>query len=157
MKAEVQLIVKAIGKGTISDDEAVALLSPLRAERNRIEAELTNAESHTNVVELHPQAVQRFKENVEDLAAILTAPDAAPDLALVGGFRSLVEAVIVQPRQAGEECEVQIRGHLAALMGAEVSALQVVAGAFPPPPRNSSSSSGGKEKPPEGVLSGAHF
>ncbi len=73
-------------------------------------------------------AVQRFKENVEDLAAILTAPDVTPDLALVGSFRSLAEAVIVEPRKAGEEYEVRIRGHLAAPMGAEVSALQVVAG-----------------------------
>jgi site-specific DNA recombinase len=133
-KAEIQLIVKAIGKGTISDDEATNALNPLRSELVRMEAELATAESHTNVVELHPQAVQRFKENVEDLAAILTAPDVTPDFALVGSFRSLVEAVIVQPRKAGEEYEVRIRGHLAALMGAEVSALQMVAGARLEPP-----------------------
>jgi site-specific DNA recombinase len=81
------------------------------------------------VIELHPQAVQRFKENVEDLARILTDRDAAPDLALIGSFRSLVESVVVQPRKAGEEYEVGIRGHLAALLGMEtVSAIQMVAG-----------------------------
>lgn len=122
-KAEIERIVGAIAKGIISDDEAVRLLGPARAERERVEAELATAESFTNVVELHPQAVQRFKENIEELAAILTTPEATPDLTLIGGFRSLVEAVIVQPRKAGEEYEVRIRGHLAALMGAEVSAL----------------------------------
>jgi site-specific DNA recombinase len=69
-----------------------------------------------------------FKENIESLAEILADRDASPDLALIGSFRSLVEAVIVQPRKAGEEYEVRIQGRLAALMGAEVSAIQMVAG-----------------------------
>ena len=67
------------------------------------------------------------KRYLEDLSAILTGPT-NPDLALIGSFRSLVEGVVVQPRKAGEEYEVNIRGHLAALMGVEVSALQMVAG-----------------------------
>ena len=133
-KSEIQRIVGAIAKGTIDDDEAVALLNPLRTECKRIEAELVVAESHTNVIELHPQAVQRFKENVEDLAAILVDRDTVPDLALTGSFRSLVEGVIVQPRLAGEEYEVRIRGHLAALMGLKVSSVQVVAGEGLEPP-----------------------
>ncbi len=109
------------------------MLNPLRAERVRIGTELETAECRTNVVELHPQAVQRFKENLEDLSAILTGPT-NPDLALIGSFRSLVEGVVVQPRKAGEEYEVNIRGHLAALMGVEVSALQMVAGEGLEPP-----------------------
>ena len=111
------------------------MLGPLRAEVKRIEAELTNADSNTNVVELHPQAVQRFKENVEDLAAILTDKGGTPDLAPIGSFRTLVEAVIVLPREAGAEYKVRIRGHLAALMGLEhVSAIPLVAGEGLEPP-----------------------
>jgi site-specific DNA recombinase len=120
-------VVGAIAKGLISDNEA-SLLGPLRAEIARIEADLATADSRTNVIELHPQAVQRFKDNIEELAEILTDRDAKPDLELIGSFRSLVEAVIVQPRKAGEEYEVRIQGRLAALMGAEVSAVQMVAG-----------------------------
>jgi site-specific DNA recombinase len=116
-KSEIQRVVGAIAKGIINDSEAAASLSPLRATLARLETELANAESHTNVIELHPQAVQRFKENIEDLASILTSRDETPDLALFGSFQSLVEGVIVQPRKAGQEYEVRIRGHLAALMG----------------------------------------
>ena len=126
-KGEIQRIVGSIAKGIISDNEAADLLGPARTELSRIEAELATAETHTNVIELHPQAVQRFKENLEDLAEILTNRDAVPDLALTGGFRSLVETVIVQPRKAGEEYEVRIRGYLAALMGAGTSAVVMVA------------------------------
>ena len=126
--------MSAIAKGLISDSEAAESLEPLRSELARIEAELATADSHTNVIELHPQAVQRFKENIEGLAEILTNRNSGPDLALIGSFRSLVEAMIVQPRKAGEEYEVRIRGRLAALMGAEVSAIQMVAGEGLEPP-----------------------
>jgi site-specific DNA recombinase len=54
----------------------------------------------------------------------------------MGTFRSLVESVIVQPRWAGEEYEVSIRGYLASLMGVGVPALLMVAreGLEPPTP-----------------------
>ncbi len=93
----------------------------------RIEAELATAETHTNVIELHPQAVQRFKDNLEALADILTK-DSLPDLEIAGTFRSIVESVVVQPRKVGEEYVVNIRGYLANLMGVEPSALLLVAG-----------------------------
>jgi site-specific DNA recombinase len=80
------------------------------------------------VVELHPQAVQRFKDNLETLAKIISDKDGLPDLEISGTFRSLVERVAVQPRKAGEEYVVNIRGYLAGLMGIEPSALMMVAG-----------------------------
>ena len=127
-KSEIQRIVSSIAKGLITEDEAASLLGAARRDITRLEAELTTAGSTTNVIELHPQAVQRFKDNVEALADILVTKDALPDLELIGTFRSLVESVIVRPRKAGEEYEVSIRGYLASLMGAEVSALSMVAG-----------------------------
>jgi hypothetical protein len=85
------------------------------------------AQTHTNVIELHPQAVQRFKDNIEALAKILSDKDGLPDLEIAGTFRSLVESVVVEPRKAGEEYVVNIRGYLASLMGVEPSALLMVA------------------------------
>ena len=135
-KSETQRIVSSIAKGLITDDEAADLLNTARREIVRLESELATANSKTNVIELHPQAVQRFKENVEALADILVTNDALPDLELMGTFRSLVERVVVAPRKAGTEYEVGVRGYLASLMGAEMSALVVVAreGLEPPTP-----------------------
>jgi site-specific DNA recombinase len=135
-KSETQRIVSSIARGLITDDEASPLLGEARREISRLESELATANSKTNVIELHPQAVQRFKENVEALADILVTKDALPDLELMSTFRSLVESVVVQPRMAGEEYEVSIKGYLASLMGAEMSALVVVAreGLEPPTP-----------------------
>jgi site-specific DNA recombinase len=80
------------------------------------------------VVELHPQAIQRFKDNIEALAKILSDKEGLPDLEIAGTFRSLVESVVVQARKAGEEYVVNIPGYLASLMGIEPSALMMVAG-----------------------------
>jgi hypothetical protein len=84
------------------------------------------SETITNVVELHPQSIGLFKQNIEQLSDVLSSGQDA-NLSLVGIFRSWVEAVIIEPRQAGAEYTVQIRGRLAALMGAEVSAIEMVA------------------------------
>ena len=80
------------------------------------------------------QAVELFGRKLEALADILVAKDALPDLELVGTFRSLVESVVVRPRKAGEQYEVNIRGYPASLMRAEVSALSMVAGEGLEPP-----------------------
>jgi site-specific DNA recombinase len=133
-KAEIQRTVNSIAKGVITDDEAASILAPARLDLARIEADLATAQTHTNVVELHPQAVQRFKDNIEALAKILSDKDGLPDLEISGTFRSLVESVIVQPRKAGEEYVVNIWGYLASLMGVGPSALLMVAGEGLEPP-----------------------
>jgi site-specific DNA recombinase len=85
----------------ITDDEAASLLEPARREVARLEAEISTAESDTNVIELHPQAVRRFKENIEALAEILTTKNGFPDLDLISTFRSLVEGVTVSSPKGG--------------------------------------------------------
>ena len=101
-KSEIQRIVGSIAKGLITEDEAASLLNAARSEIARLESELATADTRTNVIELHPQAVQRFKENLEALADILVTKDALPDLELVGTFRSLVESVVVAPGKPGK-------------------------------------------------------
>jgi site-specific DNA recombinase len=133
-KSEIQGIVGSIAKGLITDDEAASLLKPARLLAAQLESQIATADSVTNVIELHPQAVQRFKENIEALADILTTKDAMPDLDLIGTFRSLVERVVVHPRKPKDEYQVSIRGYLASLMGLEMSAVPMVAGEGLEPP-----------------------
>jgi site-specific DNA recombinase len=68
----------------ITDEEAAAILGPARISLSRIEAELAAAQTNTNVIELHPQAVQRFKENIEQLAQILSDKNGTPNLEIIG-------------------------------------------------------------------------
>ena len=73
-----------------------------------IEAQTALAGEETNVVDLHPQAVIRFKENIEQLAEILK--DAKqPSLELLSTFKQLVATVVVLPRKARENYTVKIK------------------------------------------------
>src|SRR5690606_21901329 len=62
-KAQIKRTVELVTKGLIDENEAADILVPARKERDRLENELAKAEPVTNVVELHPQAVQRFRDN----------------------------------------------------------------------------------------------
>lgn len=119
-------LIDKMSRDLISDDEAMPLLDSLRAEKTRIDEELSVAAEDTNVIELHPQAVTRFKENIESLAAIL-ADGEIPDAEIVGPFRELVAAVVVSPRKAGEPYDIQIKGYLSSLLDSDMSAIKVVA------------------------------
>ena len=77
-KAEIQRAVTSIAKGSITDAEAAPILESARRDIARLEGELATANGNTNVVELHPQAVQRFKDNIEALTEILAQAGAKP-------------------------------------------------------------------------------
>jgi site-specific DNA recombinase len=87
----------------------------LRAEQDRLKGELAVAAEDTGIIAMHPQAVTRFRENIEELAVIVARNQA--DAELAEPFRALVERVIVKPRKAGDPYEVEIMGHLAAVTG----------------------------------------
>lgn len=135
-RAEIQRIVSSIAKGLITDAEAAELLGPAREQLGQIEASLAVADQDTTVVDLHPQAVQRFKNNLDNLAVEVARKGDTLDLDVMTTFRALVESVVVRPRKAGDEYTVNIRGYLASLMGLNPSALVVVAreGLEPPTP-----------------------
>ena len=99
-KSEIQRIVSSIAKGLITEDEAAALLATARLEIARIESELATADTRTNVIELHPQAVQRFKENLDSLADILSK-DAFPIWHLSGASGLWLKVLSWFPEKPG--------------------------------------------------------
>ncbi|WP_246252518.1 recombinase family protein [Allomesorhizobium camelthorni] len=111
-EARIQRLVSMAGKGLISEAEVSTEISQLRAQRDRWRAAVELAGSDTNVIEFRPQAVDRFRLNLEELATVLVEKYALPNLAITSTFRELVESVVISPRKAGDEYEVRIRGHL---------------------------------------------
>lgn len=107
-------------KGIIDEADAERELPPLRAERMRLEADLAAADEKPKVVALHPHAIKVYLEAVsrlaDDLREVAEAGDDRPKMAL----RNLVEAVIVMPPDENKELYVEVRGHLAALIGGNV-------------------------------------
>lgn len=126
-KASITKIIEKMSKDLIEDDEATAMLAPLRAERERQKAILESVEEPINVIELQPKAVRRFRENIENLAEIIReGKEVSPEMAIP--FRDMVAAVVVEATGPGEPYALSIKGYLSSLIGSEHSVIRLVAG-----------------------------
>lgn len=108
-------------KGRLSEEEADERLPPLRAERDRLRAELAAADEAPRIISLHPAAIRRYLDTVDQLAAALAAHANAEDDRgkLIKEFRALVHSVTVSPRGKGKSYDVEVKGKLAHLIGGE--------------------------------------
>ena len=133
-KASIERLVRALVDGVLTHDEVATQMKALRAEHDRLASHLAAAEQETAVRDVRPQAVERFRQNMEALTAILAESEGVPPENLARPFRSLVESVTISPRRAREQYEVKIDGYLTSLLGADLSSIAMVAEeGFEPP------------------------
>ncbi len=134
VQGQIARIIEQVAKGTIDEDDVLAVLPGLKAERARLKAELEAEEPVTNVIEIKPRAVEKFREDLENLTEILRDRAAEPSLEMAKSFREIVSGVVVYPRKAGEQYQYEIKGLLSGIAGPELSAVIVVAEeGFEPP------------------------
>ncbi|WP_276120984.1 recombinase family protein [Pararhizobium qamdonense] len=133
-KDAITRIVEKLSKGLIEDDDAAALLPGLRLEREKWKIELETVPPVSNVFEIKPKAVERFRQNIENLGDILARRGAEPSLELAQEFRRVVAAIVVAPRRPGEDYRIEIKGYLTSLVSEEMSAVLMVAGEGLEPP-----------------------
>lgn len=110
VQAQITRVIEQVSKGTIDEDDVLAILPDLKAERARLRADLGAEPAPSNVIEIKPKAVTKFREDVESLAEILKDRGAEPTIELARAFREVVSGVIVQPRLAGELYSYEIKG-----------------------------------------------
>ena len=127
-------VLDQISRGTIDDDDIPLVLKPLKAEREKLKADLAAAEPVTNIIEIKPKAVEKFREDIEVLAETLKARGSEPSPEMAVRFREVVSSIIVHPRKPGEDYRYEINGWLSAVAGPELSAVLMVAEeGFEPP------------------------
>ena len=113
---EIDRIVDGIARGTISDEEARKRLPEPRRRRDSARADLATLAPPVKVVELHPAAVARYLDAIDDLAAMLSRRMVEGDEEVVCALRELVAAVVIHP--AGrDEPKIEVTGRLAKLTG----------------------------------------
>jgi len=106
-------------KGMATEEETSPRLAALREERKALEAELSAIQPPTNIVTLHPGAVTRYLEVVDDLATSLPRRTVASDEGIAVALRELVSCVTVTPTEKGPPVS-DVTGRLAVLMGADL-------------------------------------
>ncbi|WP_421359210.1 hypothetical protein [Agrobacterium rosae] len=104
--------MEKVANGIIEDDNRAAVLPGLRETRDKLAADRLRAETPSNVIEIFPFAVRRFKDNIEKLTQILATAGEIPDTDSMLIFRQLIASVIVQPRKPGEDYVLEIKGYL---------------------------------------------
>jgi hypothetical protein len=67
---------------------------------------------------LHPEMARIYREKVTQLARALQEPDTRSEA--TEALRGLVDAIVLTPDQDGETLQIELRGNLAAMLGATV-------------------------------------
>lgn len=110
-------IVNAIADGVMSSDEAKARLGELRAEKATLEERLDLACQELAVVELHPEAVNAYRQDLETLGDALAEAVEEHDQDVLASLRRLIDSVVVTAGERYKPANVEIRGRLAAITG----------------------------------------
>lgn len=127
-------LLDQVSRGTIDEEDVRAILPGLKAERENLKADLSREPEPTNVIELRPRAIEKFRKDLEELAEILKNRGAEPSVEIARVFRKIVSSVIVYPRAPGEAYSYEIKGWLSGIAGKELSAVLMVAEeGFEPP------------------------
>ncbi|WP_028748009.1 recombinase family protein [Rhizobium mesoamericanum] len=134
VQGQIARVLEQVAKGTIDEDDVLAILPGLKSERSRLKVELEAEEPPTNIIEIKPKAVEKFREDLESLAETLSNRGAEPSMVMAKSFREVVSSVVVYPRVAGEKYQYEIKGLLSGIAGPELSAVLMVAEeGFEPP------------------------
>jgi hypothetical protein len=112
INGQMKRIVDMLAEGAAAFTDMRGKMEAIEQERREIEARLASSDGQKTVVALHPQAVRRFREALDNLSAALASEQPLANQA----FRDLVAKVIVHPAPSGEQPEIEIIGRLAALL-----------------------------------------
>jgi site-specific DNA recombinase len=86
--------------------------------RADIDARLAAIEEGDNVITLHPAALDRYRADLDRLAALLPRPDLAIGSELEDSVHALISAIIIHAPANSEKLEIEIRGRLDELLQA---------------------------------------
>ena len=98
----------------IAVDEGKAEMKALDGRRKELEAQLETGNEPPPL--LHPRMADIYRGKVTQLAKALQEPESRPEA--TEALRGLVEAIVLTPDQGGETLGIELKGNLAAMLGA---------------------------------------
>jgi site-specific DNA recombinase len=99
IRRKIARLIELVENGA-NPKEMAPRLNDLSAQRQQLEARLAAARGSTTVVELHPQAADRYRQKVADIHAALAKGDEAAREA-VTLVRELIDHIVVHPAPRG--------------------------------------------------------
>jgi site-specific DNA recombinase len=110
-KKLVESIMEGVPASEVKDE-----LKANALRREALEAKLAAADEPPPL--LHPEMARIYRTKVSELAAALQQPESRVEA--TEALRGLVEAIVLTPAANGKELGIELRGNLAAMLGASV-------------------------------------
>ena len=110
IERQIARLVDAIADGAVTSIGAVG--DKLKTLEDRLSNLAAAPEVENQVVEMHPNAANLYKDKVTDLQAALTADDLTREQATTA-LRGLVDKVVALPAETRGQFELELHGHLA--------------------------------------------
>ena len=120
LSARLRRQVDLYSRGVIDDETGIA---DIQRQVRAAKAALEEAGAAVPVVDLHPEAVARFSDTLDRLAAQLAAPVPRIDPEVTASLRKIVASIIVHPPGDGTTATVDVICWLAAITGDEIAEL----------------------------------
>jgi hypothetical protein len=110
-KKLIEMVMEGVAPSVVKDE-----LNANAARREQLETQLAATEELPPL--LHPEMARIYRTKVTELAKALQEPDSRSEA--TEALRGLVDAIVLAPDQAGEALQIELRGNLAAMLGATV-------------------------------------
>ena len=110
-KKLIEMVMEGVSPSVVKDE-----LNANAARREQLEARLTATEEAPPL--LHPEMARIYRTKVRELAKGLQEPESRSEA--TEALRGLVDAIVLTPDQSGEALQIELRGNLAAMLGATV-------------------------------------
>lgn len=110
-KKLIEMVMEGVSPSVVKDE-----LNANAARREQLEAQLAATEEPPPL--LHPEMARIYRAKVTALANALQDADSRCEA--TEALRGLVDAIVLTPDEAGEALQIELRGNLAAMLGATV-------------------------------------
>ena len=110
-KKLIEMVMEGVAPSVVKDE-----LNANAARREQLEAQLAATEQPPAL--LHPEMARIYRTKVTALAKALQEPDTRSEA--TEALRGLVDAIVLTPDQTREALQIELRGNLAAMLGATV-------------------------------------
>ena len=110
-KKLIEMVMDGVAPSVVKDE-----LNANAARREQLEAKLLATEEPPPL--LHPEMARIYRTKVRELAKALQQPDSRSEA--TEALRGLVDAIVLTPDEASKTLQIELRGNLAAMLGATV-------------------------------------
>jgi site-specific DNA recombinase len=110
-KKLIEMVMEGVAPSVVKDE-----LNANAARREHLETQLAATEEPPPL--LHPEMARIYRTKVTDLAKALQEPDSRSEA--TEALRGLLDTIVLTPDQGGETLLIELKGNLAAMLGATV-------------------------------------